>query len=172
MLALLAGLIVILGLRGVAVRHGALSSQAAAGWSWLALAGLVMGGIIVARSPDLAEYMTARRFTLDAAHFWIGMAVLLVGLVLALQHPARGALAATPAGLRKALWVLLVFTGACGGVVLLKLRFLDPLTRWAYTGFDLGLTLLALVSVVTLLLQLGAPAAPEAGKAQTQPAAL
>jgi hypothetical protein len=172
LLALLAGLVVILGLRQMAVRHQVVSPSAAGGWSWLALAGLVVGGILVWRTPELAEYMTARRFTLDAAHFWIGVGILLFGLVLALQRPARGAAASTPAGLARALWVLLVFTGACGGVVLVKLRFLDPLTRWAYTGFDLGLTLLALVSVVTLLLQLGAPAAPEAGKAQTQPAAL
>ena len=169
-LALLAGLIMIHGLRGVAVRHGALSSQAAAGWSWLALAALVVGGIIVARSPDLAEYMTARRFTLDAAHFWIGVGVLLVGLVLALQHPARGASATTPAGLRRALWVLLVTTGGCGALVLLKLGFLGALTRWAYTGFDLGVTLLAIVSVLTLLLRLGKPGTPDAGMGQPQPA--
>ena len=172
LLALSAGLVVILGLRQVAVRHQVVSPSAAGGWSWLALAGLVMGGIIVLRTPDLPEYMTVRRLTLDAAHFWISVAILFFGLVLALQRPARGAAASTPAGLAKPLWVLLVFTGACGGLVLLKPRFLDSLTRWAYTGFDLGLTLLALVSVVTLLLRLGTPAAPEAGKPQTQPAAL
>jgi len=169
LLALLTGLLVILGLRGVAVRHGVVSSRAATGWAWLALAGFVVAGLIVARTPDLAEYMTARRFTLDAAHFWIGMGVLLVGLVLALQRRPDKAAAATPAGLRNALWVLLVFTGACGGLMLLKFSFLATLTRLAYTGFDLGLTLLALVSVVTLLLRLAQPAAADAGARQPQP---
>jgi hypothetical protein len=170
LLALLTGLLVILGLRGVALRHGVVSPAAAVGWSWLALAGLVVGGIIVARTPDLAEYMTARRFTLDAAHFWIGICLLLVGLVLALQRPAKETVAATQAGLRKALWVLLVFTGACGALVLVKPGFLGGLTRMAYTGFDLGLTLLALLSVITLLVRLGKPAAAMASERQTQPA--
>jgi len=169
LLALLAGLLVILGLRGVALRHGVVSAAAAVGWSWLALAGLVASGVIVARSPDLAEYMTARRFTLDAAHFWIGIGVLLAGLMLALQRPVRGAAASTPASWRNALWVLLVFTGACGALVLLKLGFLATLSRWAYTAFDLGLTLVAMVSVVTLLLRLARPAAAEAGARQPQP---
>jgi hypothetical protein len=170
LLALLTGLLMILGLRGVAVRHGVVSSRTATGWAWLALTAFVVAGLIVARTPDLAEYMTARRFTLDAAHFWIGMGVLLVGLVLALQRRPDKAAAATPAGLRNALWVLLVFTGACGGLVLVKPGFLATLTRWAYTGFDLGLTLLALVSVITLLLRLGKPVAPEAGMGQPRPA--
>jgi hypothetical protein len=172
LLALLAGLVVILGLRGVAVRHHVVSPLASVAWSWLALAALVVSSIIVARSPDLAEYMTARRFTLDAAHFWIGIGILLFGLVLALQRPAKGAATSTPAGLAKALWVLLVLTGACGALVLLKFGWLATLTRWAYTGFDLGLTLLALVSVITLLLRLGRPAAPNAGIGQIQPATM
>jgi hypothetical protein len=55
-------------------------------------------------------------------------------------------------------------------LVLVKPGFLATLTRWAYTGFDLGLTLLALVSVITLLLRLGKPVAPEAGMGQPRPA--
>jgi len=170
LLALLGGLLVILGLRGVAVRHQILSPSAAVGWSWLALAGLVLGGAVVTRSPELAEYMTARRFTLDAAHFWIGVGVLLVGLVLALQRPVNGKAVATPTVLGKALWTLLVLTGICGALVLLKPGWLADVTRWAYTGFDLGLALLALVSVITLVLRLGKPAAPEVSLGQTKPA--
>ena len=170
LLALLAGLLVILGLRGVAVRHRVLSPSAAVGWSWLALAGFVVGGVLVARFPELTEYMTARRFTLDAAHFWIGVGVLLVGSVLALQRPFNGRDAATPAVLGKALWALLVLTGVCGGLLLLKLVWLETLTRWAYTGFDLGLTLLALIAVITLVLRVGKPAEPAPDQQQTQPA--
>lgn len=170
LLALLAGLLVILGLRNVALRYGVVTAQTAVALSWLALAGLVVGGLLVVRTPGLAEYMTARRFTLDAAHFWIGMGVLLVGLVLALHRPVNGGTAGTPAVLGKALWVLLVLTGACGALVLLKPGWLATLTRWAYTGFDAGLVLLALVYVLTLVLRLGKPAAPEAGLGQTTPA--
>jgi hypothetical protein len=169
LLAVLAGLGAILGLRTVAVRHQVFSAQAAVGWSWVALAAFLAGGIVVARSPDLAEYMIARRFTLDAAHFSIGIVLLLVGLMLALQRPARGSASSTPAGLRIVSWLLLVLTGACGALVLLKLGWLATFTRWAYTGFDLGLTLLALTSVITLLLRLGKPVAPEAASGQPQP---
>jgi hypothetical protein len=56
--------------------------------------------------------------------------------------------------------------GACGGLVLLKLNFLATLTRWAYTGFDLGLTLLALVSGLTLLVRLSAPATTTSASVQ------
>ena len=166
LLAMLGGLWVILGLRSVALRHQVVSPTAAAGWSWSAVAALVVGGIIVARSPELAEYMIVRRFTLDAAHFWMGIGVLIVGLVLALQRPAKPAADSTPAVLRSALWVLLLFTGACGGWMLAKPDFLGALTRLAYTGFDLGLTLVALTSVVTLLLRLARPTAAEVGTRQ------
>lgn len=155
LLALLVGLLIIVGLREIAVRHQVATPQIVSTLAWLALAGLVVGGIIVARTPDLAEYMAARRFTLDAAHFWVGIGILLIGLALALQGPVKGAAAGAPAGLGKVLWVLLIFTGACGGLVLLKPGFLAALTRLAYTGFDLGLALLALASVITMLWRLG-----------------
>ena len=45
LLALLGGLLAILGLRGVAVRHQVLSPLASVGWSWLALAGFMVGGV-------------------------------------------------------------------------------------------------------------------------------
>ena len=106
--------------------------------SWLALAGLVFGGIVVARSTELAEYMTVRRFTLDAAHFWIGVGILLLAVVLALQRPAKTATQCTPPALARILWVLIVFTGLCGGLVLLQIGWLETLTRLAYTGFDVG----------------------------------
>lgn len=169
-LALLAGLLVILGVRGVAVRHQVVSPQTAAVGSWLALVAWVAAGIIVARSPDLAEYMTARRFTLDAAHFWIGSGLLLLGLVLALQRPTAGTASGTPAGLRAMLWLLLVATGACGALVLLKVGWLVTLTRWAYSGFDLGLVLVALLAAGALLARIGAGTLPVTNSASPRPA--
>lgn len=63
-----------------------------------------------------------------------------------------------PFALTAMLWASLVLTGACGGLVLLKPAWLATLTRWAYTGFDIGLTLVTLLSVVAVLLRLGRPA--------------
>jgi hypothetical protein len=154
MLALVVGLIVLLALRDVALRHSVVTSAALSMLSWLALGGLVFGGIVVARSTELTEYMTVRRFTLDAAHFWIGMGILLLSVVLALQHPTKTATQCTPPGLSRILWVLIVFTGLCGGLVLLRIGWLETLTRLAYTGFDIGLFLLTLVSAVDLIRRL------------------
>jgi hypothetical protein len=69
---------------------------------------------------ELTEYMTVRRFTLDAAHFWIGMGILLLSVVLALQHPTKTATQCTPPSLARILWGLILFTGLCGGLVLLR----------------------------------------------------
>lgn len=77
-------------------------------------------------------------------------------------------MAATPAPLAGALWVLLLWTGVCGALMLVKFDWLTTLTRWSYTGFDVGLTLVLLVSVIALLLRLAVtvPAEPGIGKGQ------
>ena len=170
LLALVAGLILLLALRGVALRHSAFAPATLARVSWVALAALVVGTVLVARSPALAEYMTVRRFTLDAAHFWVGVGLLVLAVVLALQHPTRVATQCTPPTLARILWVLIVFTGLCGGLVLLKISWLNALTRLAYTGFDLGLLLLALVAAVDLLRRLaGLPCPPAEASSSARP---
>lgn len=153
-IALAAGLLAILGLRELAVRREALSSRAARAWSWVALVAYAAGGAFVASSPELAEYMTARRFTADAAHFWIGAAVFLGALALSLDRPARWRGAPGGPAVLAIVWALLAFTGISGGLVLLKPPALAGLTRWAYTGFDLGTALLALGCVVLLVFRL------------------
>jgi hypothetical protein len=149
-MALMAAVAVLLGLRGWLVRQGVCPPAMARNLSWLALAALVVGALIAAREGGLIEYMTLRRFTLDANHFWVACFALAFGLVLALQR------AGTPKWLAGAIWLLLVATGACGGLVLLKWSALETITRLAYTGFDLGVALLALASAVALLLRLAA----------------
>jgi hypothetical protein len=170
LLALAAGLGALLALRGVALRHSVVAPRTLATFSWLALAGLVVAGVLVFRSPGLAEYMTVRRFTLDAAHFWVGSGILFIALVLALQHPTRTATQCTPPLLARILWVLIVVTGICGGLVLLQLTWLESLTRLAYTGFDLGLLLLLLVIVADLARRLAGLPCPPVAETQTQTA--
>ncbi len=171
LVALVVGLVVLLALRGVALRHSVVTPGTLAKLSWLALAGLVLGGIVVARSTELAEYMTVRRFTLDAAHFWIGVGILLLAVVLALQHPTKTATQCTPPGLARILWGLIVFTGLCGGLMLVKLSWFETLVRFAYTGFDVGLFLLILVAAVDLIRRLAGMPCPRAIEAtRTKPA--
>ncbi|MBN1444263.1 MAG: hypothetical protein JXA90_16240, partial [Planctomycetes bacterium] len=168
LLALMGALIVLLALRGVALRHSVVPPPVLAKLSWLALAALVIGGLLAASSPGRVEYMTVRRFTLDAVHFWIGSGILLIALVLALQHPAKTATQCTPPRLAAVLWWLILFTGLCGALVLLRWSWLETLTRLAYTGFDLGLLLLTAVSAADLARRLaGLPRPPAAGDSTT-----
>jgi cytochrome c-type biogenesis protein len=145
----------LLALRGVALRHSVVTSATLAKLSWLALAGLVLGGIVVARSIGLAEYMTVRRFTLDAAHFWIGVGILLLAVVLALQHPTKTTTQCTPPALARILWGLILFTGLCGGLVLLRSagsRHTHPagLHRLRPTLFSVGILItIAAIGAIT-----------------------
>jgi hypothetical protein len=160
LLALVTGLIALLALRGVALRHSTLSPATLARLSWLALAGLVVIGVIVSRSPGLAEYMTVRRFTLDAAHFAVGCGVLILAVVLALQHPTKVTTLSTPPVSTGILWALIVWTGLCGALILAQPGWLEALVRLTYTGFDGGVLLLALVVAIDLACRLaGLPCA-------------
>lgn len=170
LLALIGGLIVLLALRGVAQRHSALAPSTLGKLSWLALAALIIVGVLVARSPGLAEYMTMRRFTLDAAHFWLGSGILLIAVVLALQHPTRTTTQCTPPWLARILWVFILFTALCGGLVLVKLSALETLTRLAYTGFDVGLLVLAALVAIDLIRRLAGLQQPPAHGPAAQPA--
>ncbi|MGC8988762.1 MAG: hypothetical protein ACP5MD_01435 [Verrucomicrobiia bacterium] len=135
LLGLLTSLLVILGVRHVALRHRIVAPKTATILSWLMLVGAVVCGLLAVRTPDLAEYMTVQRSTLDAAHFWIVTSVLLVGLVLALQGPDKSAAAVTPAGRTlhrpidgkhncPAISGLMSFTGACPPSPVLWRRFM------------------------------------------------
>ncbi len=150
LLALVTGMIILLALRGVALRHSTLSRVMLARLSWMALAGLVVGGMIVARSPGLPEYMTVRRFTLDAAHFAVSFGVLILAVVLALQQPGKAVTQCTPPVLAGILWALIAWTGLCGVLILLRPAWLDAVVRLAYTGFDIGVLLLTLVAATDL----------------------
>lgn len=154
LLALVVGLLVLLALRNIALRESALAPATVAKLSWIGLGALVIAGGIVAFSPGLVEYMTVRRFTFDAAHFWIGTGILLIAVVLGLQHPSRTVAAGTPPILARMLWGFILFTVLCGGLILLRLSPLATLTRLAYTGFDLGLLGLTALIAMDLLRRL------------------
>ncbi|MGB9623267.1 MAG: multiheme c-type cytochrome [Phycisphaerae bacterium] len=142
--------------RTLALRHGGVPAGAARALGLFVFAGTIIMGAIAVATPDLLEYMTVRRFMLDANHFWISCLVLLIGLVVAL----RGADASVAAGRLRpwsvALWVSLVFTSGCGALILLKVEWLQLAVRPAYTGLDLGLTVLSALSLLTLVRELAA----------------
>jgi hypothetical protein len=102
--------------------------------SWIWLPGATVLVCLFLWSPDLLEYMTLRRFTLDAGHFWVGAIALLAGLTWLL------AMSPDISGIRRRLrqvgvgfvTVLVV----AGGFMLIRWEFLSLMNRLAYTAFD------------------------------------
>ena len=99
-----------------------------------------------------------RRLTLDANHFWIGLAVLIATLLVFLVRPhADAPLPRIDRFLTRRLGpVLLGLSALAGALMVLKVRWLEGVTRFSYTAFDLGLVLLASSAVVLLALRLAA----------------
>ncbi len=131
----------------VLARRPGLSPQNARVVSLLLLGILLLGGIAVLASPQLLAYMTVRRFTLDANHFWVAAAVFvfcgMVSIVPSAQRP-RGQ--RVQRALARVLWGLLGLGAVSGFLMVLRIGGgLSPLSRLAYTGFDLCLLLLLLV---------------------------
>jgi len=158
---LLAGMWALVCLRDAAVRHALLPKRFASVCLWAGLAGLVAAGLVASRDPGMGEYMLARRFTLDASHFWIAIGILLAAFMACARLPrvgmARGAM-------RAAGWVALAVTCACGGLMLLKPGgFMAAATRLSYTGFDIGLAVSAGFAISALLV-----ASPKVSGAQRE----
>jgi len=108
--------------------------------------GTVGAGAVVLSRPGLAAYMTLSRFTLDAGHFPVAIAILLLGAISS-TFPARGT---GGAFLRWTGLLALAFSAVCGILMLVKVEVLEAVARYAYTGFDLGLALSLTASVAQL----------------------
>lgn len=147
---LLLSLLGLLGLKTLASRVPGLPPRVVWVLALLLSLAAAAAAVAVALSPDLVSYMIARRFTLDANHFWIAVAVLGVAVTLA----AARAGAAPRTGVRRALawahWGLVAVVLASGGLMLLGAQGPETLTRLSYTSFDAGLALLALISAADL----------------------
>ncbi len=154
----LALLALLLGLRSLAVRQGALTARVATGAAWSLLIAGIIGGLVAVSTPGLLDFMVGRRLTLDANHFWIGVAVLAAALVTFLMRPpAEAPLRRISQFLTRRLGPLLLVLSALAGVLMvLKVRWLEGVTRLSYTAFDLGLVLLASSAVMLLALRLSA----------------
>ncbi|MBN1337532.1 MAG: hypothetical protein JXB39_16385 [Deltaproteobacteria bacterium] len=107
-------------------------------------------GAIVCSSPGLAEYAALSHFTLDALHFPVAAVVLLLGALSSTAPDDRR----TGVSLRWVGFAVIAATSACGGLMLVKVEALASLVRFAYTGFDIGLVALLVVTVVQLALRL------------------
>lgn len=143
-----------LALRSLAITSGVRpdAAQYAAGVFALVTA---FTGVWLSRSPDLLEYMTVRRFTLDAAHAPLAFAGMGFGLWSA-ARPISGRLARRVA---RGIWAAVAWCLACGAVMLAAPVRALGVVRYAYTGFDAGLLIIAILSAVRLAVGLFAPPA-------------
>jgi hypothetical protein len=119
---------------------------------WLVLTGCLAGILLTLASPRLLEYATFQRFTLDANHFWVSVLVILMGLVIAgytlgSRVPRPRAVSA----LASAQFLLAGVSALCGLLMIVKAGWLENLTRYGYTVFDLSVTLQAAASILLLL---------------------
>ena len=105
-------------------------------WKWLPLAGLVCLAIVAA-TPGLLAYMTVDRFRLDANHFWVALAVLAVSVWAASFASQKQ---------QKLIYLFVALTGVTGVLMVFRVAWIDVLNCLAYTGFDLGLTVLAAIT--------------------------
>jgi hypothetical protein len=169
LLFLLAALLAVLGLRSLAVRGHVLGPRPARAASILLALLAASGAVAVALSPDLVSYMVARRFTLDANHFWVALALLAVAVALAFWRPVPEPRAGARRVLERARWTLVGLVAVSGGLMLVGASWLETPTRLAYTVFDLGLALLGLVAALDLAGRLTkTPPSPPAAMGHTE----
>jgi len=153
-------LLAALGLDLLLVAHFSVRPRAAALLSGLAaVAGILALGWL-AWLPGWLEYVTLRRFTLDANHLWVSLLCFVLAAATALL-PLKE-FARRRSALRRFAGKTLFWLAVCaffGLIMLIKSGLWAGLTRFAYTGFEIALALAlvgAFCSLVIRFLIMGA----------------
>ncbi len=132
--------------------------------SAFAAAVCVLGLLWLAWRPGWLEYVTIRRFTLDANHLWVS--ILCSGLAAAtalLPLKEFGRRRSALRTLANGILVCLAAAAFFGLIMLFKSGWWPGLTRFSYTGFEIGLALAligACFSLIVRFLILGAGGDP------------
>ncbi|MCG2815557.1 MAG: hypothetical protein L6425_06460 [Candidatus Aminicenantes bacterium] len=96
---------------------------------------------VLARSKTM-RYALPSRFWMDANHFIIAAAILLIAFVYALQQNRRN-------------FFLIISTiaiaSSAGVLILIKLPWIDFLTRISYTIFDFALIMTVIVTIILVV---------------------
>jgi hypothetical protein len=151
LMGLLLALVVLSILHRLAVKNGVFTPQNAKLLVWTILVGVILAGLMTVFSPGLFEYMTFSRFTLDANHFWIAVIIFLISIAIILSRKSSNKISGLEGIIRKSGWLFIITGTILGILTLLKIGGLSIVTRLAYTGFDLSLVFIALVSIITLI---------------------
>jgi len=158
LIGILAFLAAILGLRWMVVKGGFLNVRMAFWVTAIIAAAGAVGGAVVAATPGLLEYMTFRRFGLDANHFWVACGVLAAAAIVFLMRPRSPARFQAADSIAERIgWGILALAGASGALMVIKIMRLEIMTRLAYTVFDLSLAGAALVAALLIILRWGLP---------------
>ena len=158
LVGLLSLVVIALGVRWLAVSQGALGARAATVAAWAVVAAGVVTGLVSAATPGLLDYMTVRRFSLDANHFWIACAVFAAAIAVLLVKAGRPVRFPKAEHIANRIgWALVGLAGVSGALMVLKVGWLASVTRLAYTFFDINLVAAALVTTVLLGLDLALP---------------
>jgi hypothetical protein len=153
-------LLAALGLDLLLVAHFSVRPRAAALISGLVAVVCVLALGWLAWLPGWLEYVTLRRFTLDANHLWVSLICFVLAAATALmplKEFARRRSALRLLARTTLFW--LAVSAFFGLIMLIKSGLWAGLTRFAYTGFELGLALAligACCSLVTRFLIMGA----------------
>jgi hypothetical protein len=141
-------------LQQLALKHSLFSNKKAKTFVWVILAAVIAFWLIATVSPGLLEYMTLSRFSLDANHFWIAVIIFLISITTMLSQKFDEKTSGIEIAMRKLGWLFMIAGAVSGMLILLKIGGLSIITRLAYTGFELSLVFMSLITIVSLLLRI------------------
>jgi hypothetical protein len=147
-------LLAALGLNLLLVAHFSVSPRVAALMSGFVAVLCILALGWLAWLPGWLEYVTIRRFTLDANHLWVS--VICFGLAAATALMPLKEFAHRRSALRlfaRTILVCLAITAFFGLIMLVKSGIWPDLTRFAYTGFEIGLALALIAACCCLAIR-------------------
>jgi len=147
-------LLAALGLDLLLVAHFSMRPRAAALLSGLVAIVCVLALGWLAWLPGWLEYVTLRRFTLDANHLWVSLLCFVLAAATALmplKEFARRRSALRLLARTTLFW--LAVTAFFGLIMLIKSGLWAGLTRFAYTGFEIGLAVALLGACCSLVIR-------------------
>jgi len=102
-------------------------------------AAALFGMLIILAQPKTRQYALPSRFWLDSNHFLLAAAILMIAFVYALRQNRRNF---------HLIITALAIAAAAGAFILIKLPWLDFLTRLSYTVFDSALIITVILTIV------------------------
>ncbi|NLP11063.1 hypothetical protein GX408_11775 [bacterium] len=105
-------------------------------------------GLCYTAAPELSAYMLPSRLQLDANHFYLAIAALILAIIALMNSPdMKGKYYQIYDAMQSIAWVNMILVVVCGFGMLFSSG------RWWYTLFDLGLVFMVLATVKALVVK-------------------